>query len=137
MSVFVDTSVWFSALNENDARHADARRMLEGAEGLVTSDHIVVETWLLTNARGGHAVADRFWEGLRRGIARVEHATASDLEVAWHIGERFADQGFSIVDRTSFAMMMRLGITHAASFDADFSVFRYGPKNRHAFDILR
>jgi len=32
-------------------------------------------------------------------------------------------QDFSIVDRTSFAIMERLGLSHAASFDDDFAIY--------------
>ena len=44
----------------------------------------------------------------------------NNLEVAWAIGERFPDQDFSIVDRTSFAVMERLGVRRVAAFDSDF-----------------
>ena len=56
---------------------------------------------------------------------------------AWEIGERFPDQNFSIVDRTSFAVMERLKIATAASFDAHFAVYRYGHARDKAFRILR
>jgi predicted nucleic acid-binding protein len=59
------------------------------------------------------------------------------MEAAWKIGEIFPDQDFSIVDRTSFAVMERLGLTRAASFDDDFAVYRYGHRRDKAFDILR
>jgi hypothetical protein len=45
--------------------------------------------------------AERFWEGLRSGIAVIEAITLADLEVAWDIGVSWRDQDFSIVDRTS------------------------------------
>jgi uncharacterized protein len=63
--------------------------------------------------------------------------TAADMEEAWAMGERFADQGFSVVDRTSFAMMERLGLTRVASFDRDFAVYRYGRDRNRAFEVLR
>jgi uncharacterized protein len=49
----------------------------------------------------------------------------------------FADQNFSIVDRTSFAVMERLGLTRAISFDDDFAVYRYGRNRDRAFEVLR
>jgi hypothetical protein len=33
--------------------------------------------------------------------------------------------------------MRRLGIERAAAFDNHFAVFRYGPKHRYAFEIVR
>jgi len=44
---------------------------------------------------------------------------------------------FSLVDRTSFALMRRLGIDRVASLDAHFAVFRFGPKRGRSFHVLR
>ena len=71
------------------------------------------------------------------GGVRIEFVTAGDLERAWAIGEAFPDQDFSIVDRTSFAAMERLGVTKAASFDDHFAVYRYGRNRDRAFEIVR
>lgn len=133
----MDTSVWYAATDASDAGNRRAQAILEGGHALVTSDHVLVETWLLLNARLHHAGAEKFWRSLRGGAARIESTTPSDLEVALQIGERFADQDFSLVDRTSFATMMRLGITKVASFDPHFAIFRYGPRDSHAFEVLR
>ena len=60
----------------------------------------------------------------------------ADLEIAWDIGVSCRDQGFSIVDRTSFAVMRRLGIDRVASLDAHYAVFRFGPKRRESFHVV-
>jgi len=106
-------------------------------EQLVTTDHVVVETWLGLNARIHRHVAGTFWRNIRDGAARVELVTLSDLDTAWAIGESFPDQDFSIVDRTSFAVMERLGIRRAASFDDHFAIYRYGRNRDRAFEIMR
>jgi len=67
----------------------------------------------------------------------VEQVTVSDLEAAWAIGEAFSDQNFSIVDRTSFAVMERLGISRVASFDDDFAIYRHGRNRDRAFEVSR
>jgi predicted nucleic acid-binding protein len=85
---------------------------------------------------GGRA-AERFWEGLRSGIATVETVGATDLDAAWEIGRSYRDQDFSIVDRTRFAVMCRLGVERAASLDDDFVIFRFGPNRRLAFTVVR
>jgi len=51
-----------------------------------------------------------FWEGLRSGAATVETVGAADLDTDLGIGKSYRDQDFSIVDRTSFAVMRRLGV---------------------------
>jgi predicted nucleic acid-binding protein len=70
------------------------------------------------------------------GVASVEPVNSADLQVARVITEEFADQDFSLVDCTSFAVMRRLGLDRAASFDADFAIFRYGARRERAFTIL-
>lgn len=103
----------------------------------VTTDHVVIETWLLLNSRIGRNAAEQFWRRLRIQAISVELATIADLEAAWAIGEAFPDQQFSVVDRTSFAVMQRIGITRAASFDEDFAIYRYGRDRKQAFDLIR
>lgn len=137
MALFVDTSVWYAAADSSDASNARAKAILKTDEPLLTTDHVLVETWTLLRYRIHIRAAERFWAGLRAGVASIEPVGTADLETAWQIGTDFRDQEFSLVDRTSFAVMRRLGITHAASFDAHFAVFRFGPKRRHAFAIIR
>ena len=67
----------------------------------------------------------------------MEPVVAADLEVAFMIGEAFRDQAFSILDRTSFAVMQRLGVLRVASFDDHFAVFRFGPDRKRAFELVR
>lgn len=136
MSVFVDTSVWYAAVDSDDVSHERARRVVEGAGDLVTSDHVLVESVALIGRRAGWMVAERFLRGVRDGIARVEMTISADLDVASDIGVQFADQEFSLVDRTSFAVMRRLGIMQAASLGKDFAVYRFGPANRRGFEIV-
>jgi len=137
VSVFVDTSAWYAAADAGDRSNAPAKRVLSAGERLVTTDHILVETWILLRHRLTRGAAQEFWSGLRSGVATVETVRAADLEAAWHIGLLFPDQDFSIVDRTSFAIMLRLGIRRVATFDNHFAVFRYGPDRKRAFEILR
>ena len=137
MSLFVDTSIWYAAADSSDRSNARAKVILKSGETLVTSDHVLVETWTLLHHKLERKAADGFWEGLRSGIALIEAVTLADLEVAWDIGVSWRDQDFSIADRTSFAVMRRLGIDRVASLDAHFAVFRFGPKRRQSFQVLR
>ena len=137
MTLFVDTSAWYAAADRSDRSHRRAVAILSGGDALLTSDHVLVETWLLLRHRLSRGAAERFWGGIRSGVSEIEPVGAADLEVAWAVTETFPDQDFSIVDRTSFAVMLRLGLRRAASFDGDFAVFRFGRGRRQAFEVVR
>jgi predicted nucleic acid-binding protein len=136
LSIFVDTSVWFAAAVATDRNNARAKSILRETTEHVTTDHVLVETWQLLCLHQ-HRLAERFWEGCRGGTVQIEIVTTADLERAWAIGELSAENELSIVDRTSFAVMERLGIARAASFDEDFAMYRYGRFRDRAFEVLR
>lgn len=137
MTVFVDSSVFFAAANSRDRLNRRAKVLLREAEQRLTTDHVMIETWLLLNNRLGRKAAERFWEVIRQGAAEVEPVTSADLEAAWAIGLAFPDQAFSIVDRTSFAVMERRGVIRALSFDNDFAIYRYGRSRDKSFEVTR
>lgn len=137
MTLFVDTSTWFAAIVKRDRNNARAKAIISSGEGLVTTDHVMIETWLLLKSRYHYRGAQLYWERVRYGSAHVEMTTAGDLEVAWATTLTFPDQEFSLVDRTSFAAMERLGLTRVASFDRDFAIYRYGRNRERAFEVLR
>ena len=126
----------YASADRGDRWNRRATEILSSAERLVTSDHVLVESWRLLAHRLPYATAERQWAGIRAGAVAVEPVVAADLEVAFAIGQEFPDQGFSIVDRTSFAVMQRLGIHRAATFDEHFAIFRFGPGRKRAFEIL-
>ena len=136
MSLFVDTSIWYAAAVTTDSDNDRAKTILKSGEFLVMTDHILVETMMLLNRRLGRAAAERFWKAARESSVVIETVGPADLESAWQIGQQWPDQDFSIVDRTSFAVMRRLGIERAASLDNHFAVYRFGPQRRHAFTVL-
>ena len=129
--------MFYAAADRGDRDNARAKQILGTDERLLTSDHVLVETWFLIRHRLGRPAAERFWEALRAGAAVVEPVVAADLEVAFSIGVDFADQGFSIVDRTSFAVMQRLGVFRAAALDEHFAIFRFGRQRDRAFEVVR
>ena len=136
--IFVDSSAWFALVFAGDKHHTRAATLLTTAAApLVTSDHVLIETWLLVNSRFNYHHAQVFWKAWLESGVHVEIAMAQDLASAATIATRFADQTFSIVDRTSFALMERLGIDKAVSFDDDFVVCRYGTDRTKAFEVLR
>ena len=137
--VFVDTSAWFAVGSNADAWHARADELLDIHAGrLTTTDHVLVETWSLARIRTNRHAADLLVSNIVEGrLAEVLAATPQDVGAALRIGNEFIDQDFSLVDRTSWAVMERHGINEAISFDTDFAVYRYGRDRRNAFTIHR
>ncbi|MCA1833752.1 MAG: type II toxin-antitoxin system VapC family toxin [Actinomycetota bacterium] len=138
MSVFVDTNVFLAATDAGESQNARARDVLIRitGDGPFTTDHVLVEAWAMLRKRLGWDTAERFLANFRGSPVAVEPVGAADLERAVAIGELWADQKFDLVDRTSMAVMERLGCSSVASFDRDFGVYRYGPDRRLAFDVI-
>ena len=137
MTLFVDTSAFYAAADRGDRSHMRATATLAAGEPLATTDHVLVETWHLIRRRLSRDAAERFWGAVKSGAVGLEFVGPADLEAAWAIGEAFPDQDFSIVDRTSFAVMQRLGMHRVATFDDDFAIFRFGERRSRAFEVVR
>ena len=136
MSLFIDSSVFYAGVDADDVNHDRAASILSTNEPCITTDHVLVETWRLLRQRTGRPSAEQFWDTLRRGTIELEFVGPADLERAWAIGPTFPDQDFSAIDRTSFAVMERLGLSRVATFDHDFVIYRYGPRRDRAFEIV-
>ena len=58
MTVFVDTSAWFAAVNLKDRHHERASTLVAAEDRLITSTFVLVETWLLLQSKIAFAVAE-------------------------------------------------------------------------------
>ena len=134
---FVDTSALYSLMDRSDRNHERTRDLLESAGEIVLTDHILVEAHRLAAHRLGRMVADSFWSEVMAGSLTLEPVRLSDLEEAHEIRMSWTDQDFSLVDCTSFAVMERLRLTSVVALDDDFSVYRYGTRRQHSFEVLR
>lgn len=128
-TVLIDTGAFIALADSSDQLHANAKRIaadIEKTTSLVTTPFILMETSLYLHRRISREVSRRFWSSLISGDAHVEIVACDplDLERASQISHQYADQDFSFVDCTSFAIMERLKISRAFSFDQDFLVFR-------------
>ena len=129
---FVDTSAIYAWADAADPNHHAAvthlQAILEGGEGLLTHNYVLVESVALLQARLGLAAATK--------LAR--DSTAFDIE--W-VDDDLHAQGIrelerskkrlvSLVDHISFLVMKRRRVATAFAFDADFALagFRlFGP----------
>lgn len=126
-SVFYDTSAWIAVYDEDNADHEEAAlrhgRISVEHRLIVTSNFVFAET---------HAYFSRFpREALQIGeairssrIISYQRVTAEDEERAWAILKKYyKDRDFSFCDTTSFAVIERLKIPFALSFDRHFRQF--------------
>jgi len=120
---FVDTSFWVGLQYRRDARHiaaADVWRSL--AEPLVTTNHVLGETWTFLRRRTGHPEAVRFIAAALASPTLAIHRVDEAEEVeAWEWLRHHDEREYSFVDSTSFAVMRRLRLTEALAFDGDFA----------------
>ena len=92
MSVFVDSSVWFASVVARDRHNARAKSVLKAATDHVTTDHVIVETWLLLNSRYHRQGAERFWDSIRRGPVRVGSGSQRPSRVKGHFRPRSGEK---------------------------------------------
>jgi uncharacterized protein len=124
--VFVDTGAWYALQVGDDEWHHAAAETLDGLVAgphvLVTTNHVVGETYTLLRITCGHAAATRFLDRLEetRRVQRVFVAEALEGR-AYRMLRQYADQEFSFVDATSFAVMRSERIRHAFAFDQHFA----------------
>lgn len=98
----MDTSAWVALAERAEASHEQVAAALHARRGrLVTGYHVLHETWTVMRYRHDWRAAEKLVTGIRNGIARIEASALADLEVAATIGTIFADQDFSLSDRTS------------------------------------
>lgn len=127
-NVLVDSSAFFAILNDADRHHRDATQLLgllaDRHLCLATTNFIVAETHALLLARHSHAAATQFLRTLTGGsTVAVIRVQADDEAAAREIVYRYEDRRFSLTDAISFAVMGRLGIGAAFTFDRHFAQF--------------
>lgn len=122
--IFVDTSFWIATNLPRDAHHEEAERLLRAhaSERLVSSNHVLGETWTFLRRRAGHADAIRFLDrALGSPRVSIVHVSRALEEVALAWLRRHDERRYSFVDATSFALMRSMKIKKALAFDGDFS----------------
>ena len=95
-------------------------------EQLITSDLVLVETYNLLSQTIGSKATVNFGNKLKSiSFLKIVSVMVSDWERAWKILEKYSDKNFSFTDCTSFALMERLKIKNAFSFDTNFSQYGF------------
>lgn len=122
--IFVDSSFWIAEFISRDAHHEQAHELAQAVVSvrLVTSTHVLGETWTYLRRRTDHARAMRWLDAARGRIAlTVERIDSGIEDEAWVWLRVHDERPYSFVDATSFALMRKLRITEALAFDGGFA----------------
>lgn len=99
------------------------RRLTDAGRTLVTTDHVIAETYTYLRGHLGSAAALGFLSAIRASATtRRVHITAEWEIAAEELLAQYADQDFSYVDATSFVAMRRLRVRDAFAFDHHFVI---------------
>lgn len=109
---------------DHEAAVRELNRLTQVGTQLVLTNFVRAEAHALILNRLGRAIADRFLFGLATDTTgSLVRTTEADEARALDIIRRYADKDFSLTDAISFAVMERLGIDTALTFDRHFIQF--------------
>jgi predicted nucleic acid-binding protein len=120
---FVDTSFWAALLVPRDAHHEEAKALWQGSRAtLLTTCHVIGETWTFLRRRAGHRVAVSFLDATSRSERLVVVHVDEEIErAAFDWLRRHGEREYSFVDATSFEVMRRRRMSEVLAFDEDFA----------------
>ena len=122
--VFIDTAAFYALVDSSEMRHLAADsihlRLAQERWRLFTTNYIVAETHALLQVRLGHHYALRFLDEMDQSPTVIVRVTSLDERRSREILHQYADKSFSFTDATSFAVMERLRIDIAFTFDRNF-----------------
>ena len=125
--ICVHTSAYYALTDARDANHptalATAQRLAREGCDLITTNFVAAETHTLILNRLGRDLAERVLDRLYASSTRILRVTERDETRAREIIHLNQDKGYSLVDAISFAVMERLHLRHAWTYDHHFTQF--------------
>lgn len=123
--IFVDTSAWYALADPSERdRHQRAQatmmRLIAAGSELHTTNYIVVETHALVLNRVRRDIAEHILDQFYTSATCIIRATEGDESRAREIIRRFQDKPYSLTNAISFAVMQRLHLETAWTFDHHF-----------------
>lgn len=124
--ILVDASAYFALAAADDVHHHRAVAVIDARRGrLFTTNFVVAETHALMVSRLGRAIARRFLDEIDASATVVVRVSAVDERRARAIIRAHADKDYTLTDATSFAVMERLRIGEAFTFDRHFAQYGF------------
>jgi predicted nucleic acid-binding protein len=122
----VDTSAIFAIYSANDFAHSRAVVLGKTIRGrLFTTNFIVAETHALLLRRLGRRVAVLFLDEVDNSRMTIVRIRFADEQRARAIITLHDDKDYSLTDAMSFAVMERLHISEAFTFDRHFAQYGF------------
>src|ERR1017187_8283194 len=123
MNAFVDTSFYIARIRPRDQWQEKALRAPRPGISFFTSSMIVNETISLLQARGLFSAAVTFLRESRLNQdVQIIYPDATLQAEAWALFDRWGHAGANAIDCVSFAIMRKLSIQRAFSFDEHFRI---------------
>ncbi len=129
--IYVDTTALIALANRNDRNHDEARifleDMLRGGVILVIGRPVLAEFLNGVSKRVGKRRAIELYKAYSKSkFIVIERETEGDWGKAWDAFLKYEDQdGMDLVDCLSFAIMERLNIKEAFTFDRDYETYGF------------
>jgi uncharacterized protein len=123
----VDTSAFYATIDVSERDHRAAveisRRLARERWRLFTTNYVVAEIHALVLIRVNRSAAERVLDELDVSPTTIVRAIEGDEQRARAIIRQYRDKSFSLTDAISFAVMERLGIAQAFTFDRNFAQY--------------
>ena len=126
INIFIDTSAFKAVFDESDDFHQKAQNFWQKALSeqihFTTTNFILDETYTLFRSHLGKEKALIFRDKLAASPKSIKiiNIQQKDETEAWEYFEKLPGRGVSFTDCTSFAIMKRLKLEVAFTFDRDF-----------------
>src|SRR5919205_3140385 len=122
--VFVDSSAYLALLDTDDEHHREAREIIQELAQAryrqFTTNVLLIESHALILSVLGRGRAAQFLTDMEESHTVIIRARAADEARAKQLLFQHTDKDFSFADAISFAVMERLTIRLAFTFDRDF-----------------
>jgi len=125
-NIFIDSAAFKAVFDEKDDFHYCAwdywNKIATTSYKLITTNYILDESLTLFRAYLGKQYALNLYKNIfdHNDKILLEHISRADEAEAWSYFEKLPGRGVSFTDCTSFAVMKRLSLKQAFTFDKDF-----------------
>jgi uncharacterized protein len=129
--ILTDAGPLIAIIDQKDADHEACAGALEGLRGpMVTSWPALTEAMYLLGARAGWPGQEALLRLTSRGDLAVADMSVPDLERCRSLMVRYRSLPMDFADATLVVLAEKLRTRRIFTLDADFKVYRVGPRGR-------